>query len=66
MLEWALVFLVIAIIAGALGVTGVARGAAAISKGLFGFSLVVALLMILMVLLGADPLAAIQPALLAV
>ena len=35
MLKWALIFLVIALIAGALGLTPVARGAAMISKILF-------------------------------
>jgi uncharacterized membrane protein YtjA (UPF0391 family) len=35
MLKWALIFLVIALIAGALGLTPIARGAAAISKILF-------------------------------
>lgn len=35
MLKWALIFLVIAIVAGALGLTPVARGAAFMSKLLF-------------------------------
>jgi uncharacterized membrane protein YtjA (UPF0391 family) len=35
MLKWAIVFLVISLIAGALGFTGIARGAATISKVLF-------------------------------
>jgi uncharacterized membrane protein YtjA (UPF0391 family) len=35
MLKWALIFLVISIIAGALGFTGVARGAGTIAKWLF-------------------------------
>lgn len=35
MLKWALIFLVIALVAGALGLTPVARGAAAVSKILF-------------------------------
>ena len=35
MLKWAIIFLVISLIAGALGFTGVARGAATISKVLF-------------------------------
>ena len=35
MLKWAIIFLVISLIAGALGFTGIARGAATISKILF-------------------------------
>ena len=36
MLKWALIFLVISLIAGALGFTGVARGAGNTAKLLFG------------------------------
>jgi uncharacterized membrane protein YtjA (UPF0391 family) len=35
MLKWALIFLLIALVAGALGLTPIARGAAAISRLLF-------------------------------
>ena len=35
MLKWALIFLVISLVAGALGFTGVARGAGSIAKILF-------------------------------
>lgn len=35
MLKWALIFLIVALVAGALGLTPIARGAAAISKMLF-------------------------------
>lgn len=50
MLKWALIFLVIALVAGALGLTPIARGAAAISKILFalffiGLIIVAALVM---------------------
>ena len=38
MLKWALIFLVISLVAGALGFTGVARGAATIAKSSSGSS----------------------------
>ena len=40
MLKWAIIFLVISLVAGALGFTGIARGAATISKVLFVLFLV--------------------------
>ena len=40
MLKWAIIFLVISFIAGGLGLTGVASGAAWIAKLLFGLFLV--------------------------
>jgi uncharacterized membrane protein YtjA (UPF0391 family) len=40
MLKWALIFLVISLIAGAFGFTGIARGAATIAKVLFGLFLI--------------------------
>ena len=40
MLKWALIFLVISFIAGGLGFTGVASGAAWVAKLLFGLFLV--------------------------
>jgi len=40
MLKWSATFLVIAIIAGILGFTGIASGAATIAKFLFGIFLV--------------------------
>jgi uncharacterized membrane protein YtjA (UPF0391 family) len=50
MLKWALIFLVISLIAGALGFTGLARGAATISKILFGVFLVLFLLFLILAL----------------
>ena len=41
MLRWALIFLVISLVAGALGFTGVARGAATLAKILFGIFLLI-------------------------
>ena len=43
-LKWALIFLVIAIVAGALGFTGIARGAATLSKIFFVVFLILAVL----------------------
>ena len=48
MLKWALIFLVISLIAGALGFTGVASGAKTISKVLFGLFLALFVLLILL------------------
>ena len=45
---------VVSLIAGALGFTGVARGAASVSKVLFGLFLVIALVLFLLVILGVD------------
>ena len=41
-LKWALIFLVIAVIAGAFGFTGVARGAATLSRIFFAVFLILA------------------------
>ena len=40
MLKWAIIFLVISLIAGAFGFTGIARGAATIAKVLFAIFLI--------------------------
>ncbi len=45
MLKWAIIALVISIVAGALGFTGIASAAATVSKVLFGIFLVLALLL---------------------
>ncbi|MBI1297080.1 DUF1328 domain-containing protein [bacterium] len=52
LLVWAIVALVISLIAGALGFTGVARGAGTIAKVLFGIFLVVAVILFILVVLG--------------
>ena len=54
LLTWAIIFLVIAVVAAALGFGGVAAGAATIAKVLVGIFLVVALLLFLMVVLGIN------------
>ena len=53
LLWWAVIALVISVIAGALGYSGVAQGAATIAKVLFGIFLVIAILLFLFVILGA-------------
>ncbi|MCC6457811.1 MAG: DUF1328 domain-containing protein [Caldilineaceae bacterium] len=54
LLWWAIIALVIAVIAGALGFGGVARGAATISRILFGIFLVIAILLFLAVIFGVS------------
>lgn len=55
---WAIVALVVSIIAGALGFTGVAAGAATIAKLLFGVFLLIAVVLFVLVLLGIGVAAA--------
>jgi uncharacterized membrane protein YtjA (UPF0391 family) len=57
LLGWAIVALVVSLIAGGLGFTGVARGAASIAKILFGLFLVIAVILFILVILGIDLLA---------
>ena len=57
MLELALAALVISLIAGALGFTGVARGAATVAKVIFGLFLVVAVVLLLLAVLGIGAIA---------
>jgi uncharacterized membrane protein YtjA (UPF0391 family) len=47
MLTWAIIALVIALIAGALGFTGVAAAASTVAKVLFGIFLVLAIVLFL-------------------
>jgi len=52
MLKWALIFLVIALVAGALGLTPIARGAAMVSKILFALFFIGLILVIVLLVLG--------------
>lgn len=52
LLGWAIAAFVVAVIAGLLGFTGIARGAATIAKILFGLFLVVGLVIVLLIVLG--------------
>ena len=56
MLKWALIFLVISLIAGALGFTGIAAGAARISKILFAIFFAIFLLILIFALLAGQAL----------
>ena len=57
MLEFAIGALVVSLIAGALGFTGIAGAAASVAKIVFGLFLVLALGLFLLVLLGVSILA---------
>jgi uncharacterized membrane protein YtjA (UPF0391 family) len=46
MIKWAIIFLIISLITGWLGFSGVAAGAATISKVLFGIALVIFLVIL--------------------
>lgn len=48
MLKWAFIFLIVSLVAGALGFTGVASGAKSIAKVLFGLFLVLFLILLVM------------------
>jgi len=50
MLKWALIFLVISLIAGAFGFTGIARGAGTIAKVLFGLFLILFVIFLILAL----------------
>lgn len=52
LLWWAVIALIVAIVAGALGFGGVARGAATISKVLFAIFLIIAVVIFIMALAG--------------
>jgi uncharacterized membrane protein YtjA (UPF0391 family) len=54
LLQWALIALVVALVAGALGFSGVARGASTVAKWLFGVFLVIAVIFGLLVILGIN------------
>jgi uncharacterized membrane protein YtjA (UPF0391 family) len=56
MLKWALIFLVVSLIACALGFTGVAAGAAQIAKILFGVFLVIFLVLLVLGLMAGEAL----------
>jgi len=56
LLWWAVIALVISLIAGGLGFGGVAQGAATIAKVLFGIFLIIAVILFIMVVLGIGAL----------
>lgn len=54
LLWWAIIALIVAVVAGALGFTGVARGAATISKWLFIIFLIIAVVIFVLALVGGS------------
>ena len=57
MLAWAVIALVVSLVAGALGFTGVAKGAAIVGKVLFGLFLALAIVLFVLVVLGVSAVA---------
>lgn len=56
MLKWALIFFLISIVAGVLGFSGVAAGAATISKWLFVIALIIFVAFLIMGLIAGETL----------
>jgi len=54
LLKWALIALVISLLAGAFGYTGLARGAASVAKILFFIFLVIFIVILILALLGGE------------
>ena len=54
MLKWAIIFLVISLVAGALGFTGLAAGAARIAKILFGIFLAIFVILLVLAFVVGD------------
>ncbi len=52
LLWWAIIALIISVVAGAMGFSGVSRGAGTIAKVLFGIFLVIAIILFIFVILG--------------
>jgi len=59
LLFWAIIALVISLVAGGLGFSGVAAGAATVSKALFGIFLLVAVVLFVLLLLGIGAVSAV-------
>ena len=57
LLWWAIIALVVSLIAGGMGFTGVAAGAATISRVLFGIFLLIAIVLFILVVLGIGAVA---------
>jgi uncharacterized membrane protein YtjA (UPF0391 family) len=54
MLKWALIFLVISLVASALGFTGISAGAGRIAKILFGVFLVIFVIFLILALMAGE------------
>jgi uncharacterized membrane protein YtjA (UPF0391 family) len=59
LLFWAIIALVISFVAGGLGFSGVAAGAATVSKALFGIFLLIAVVLFILLLLGIGAVSAV-------
>jgi uncharacterized membrane protein YtjA (UPF0391 family) len=57
LLTWAIIAVVVSLIAGGLGFSGVAAGAATIAKVLFGIFLFIAIVLFIFVVLGIGAIA---------
>lgn len=57
LLSWATITLLISLVAGGLGFSGVAQGAAQISRVLFGIFMAIAILLFVLIALGVDAVA---------
>lgn len=56
MLKWALIFLLISIVAGILGFSGIAAGTALVAKALFGLALAIFLVFLVLALMAGEAL----------
>jgi uncharacterized membrane protein YtjA (UPF0391 family) len=56
MLKWALIFLLISVVAGILGFSGIAAGAAVIAKVLFGITLAIFLIFVVLAIMAGEAL----------
>jgi uncharacterized membrane protein YtjA (UPF0391 family) len=56
MLKWALIFLLISVVAGILGFSGIAAGAAVIAKVLFGVALAIFLIFVVLAIMAGEAL----------
>ena len=56
MIKWAIIFAIIAVVAGLLGFSGIASGAASIAKVLFGLAVVIFLVLIALAIFGINAL----------
>ena len=56
MLKWAIIFLVVSLVAGALGFTGIASGAARIARILFGIFLAIFIVLLILAFVVGDAL----------
>ena len=56
MIKWAIIFAIIAVVAGLLGFSGIASGAASITKVLFGLAVVIFLVLIALAIFGINAL----------